>query len=144
VPPVLSSICFIVSHDTDWPGGRLEVGGANVVYRHIELGSDLAEDEVWVEVRLDADWIAACLIEPEDGEPVIAELRVLPYEDDMDRNALRGPGEGSSRSAPPGGVPIESLRSLRSEDIVQRAREAIEELPQGVEYLGGLLAAFGL
>jgi hypothetical protein len=133
-----------VSHETDLPDGRLEVGGANVIYRHVRRGSDQPEDEVWVEIRLDADWVAAYLIEPEEGQPVIAGLRVVPYEDDPERCALLGPGEWSRASVPPGGVPLEKLRSLPTERILEVVRERIEQWPNQVEYLDDVLADFGL
>jgi hypothetical protein len=133
-----------VSHETELPGGRLEVGGANVIYRYVQRGSDRAENEVWVEVRLDADWVAACLIEPESEKPVIAELRVLPYQDDLEEKALRGPGECQRRGVPSGGVPVEKLSGLRTEEILQRARDRIEQCADEVEYYSDVLADFGL
>jgi hypothetical protein len=133
-----------VNRETDLPDSRLEVGGANVIYRHLQRGSDQSEDEVWVEIRLDADWVAACLIEPEDGRPVIAGLQVLPYEDDMERNVLLGPGEWSGRSVPPGSVPLEKLQGLRTEQILHAVRDHIEQWPNEVEYLDDVLADFGL
>jgi len=141
---VLPSPFPFVSHETDVPDGRLEVGGANVIYRHVQRGSDQPEDEVWVEIRLDADWVATYLVEPEDGQAVIAELRVLPYEDDMERKALLGPGQWSSRSVPPGGVPLEKLRSLPTEDILEVARDRLAQWSSEAEYLEDVLADFGL
>jgi hypothetical protein len=133
-----------VSRETDLPEGRLEIGGANLIYRLVSRGSDQPEDEVWVEIRLDADWVAAYRIEPDEGRPVIAELRVLPYEDDMERNALLGPGDWSRRSIPPGGVPLEKLRGLRSEHVLKAVQDRIEQWPNEVEYLNDVLADFGL
>ena len=133
-----------MSRETDLPDGRLEIGAANVIYRHLQLASDQPEDEVWVEIRLDADWVAAYLIEPAEGQPVIAELRVLPYEDDPERSALLGPGEWSRGSVPLGGVPLEKLRRLPAERILEVVRERIEQWPNEVEYLSDVLADFGL
>jgi hypothetical protein len=144
LPPMPSSPFPLVSHETDLPDDRLEVGGANVIYRYVRHGSDQAEDEVWVEIRLDADWVAVYLIEPEDGQPVIAELRVVPYEDDMERNPLLGPGEWSRRSVPYGGVPVERLRTLRTEDVLRVAQDHIAQWSNEVDYLDDVLADFGL
>ena len=127
-----------------WVDAKLEVGGANVIYRHVEHGSGEPENEVWVEIRLDADWVAVYLIEAEDGQPVIAELRVVPYEDDVEQNALLGPGEWSRGSVPPGGVPLEKLRRLPSGRILDVVRERIQQWPNNVEYLDDVLADFGL
>jgi hypothetical protein len=138
---VLPSVFAIVSRETDLPGGGLEVGRLNVIYRYL---ADQPEDELWVEVRLDADWVAACLIEPEDGQPVIAEVRVLPYEDDMEHKVLFGPGEWSGGSVPPGGVPLEKVRSLRTERILRVVQDELEQGPYEVEYLNDVLADFGL
>lgn len=133
-----------MSHETDAPDDRLEVGGANVIYRHVEGGSDQPAGEVWVELRLDADWVATYLIEPEDGRPVIAELRVLPYEEDMERKALVGPGQWSSRSVPLGGVPLEKLRSVATQDILEVAQDRLAQWSSEVEYLRDVFADFGL
>ncbi len=141
---MLSSVFAIVSRETDLPGRRLDVGTPNVIYRCVRRGSDRPEAEVWVEVRLDADWVAALLIEPEDGQPVVAEVRVLPYEDDMELNALLGPGELSGRRVPPGGVPLEKLRTLRTEQILRNVGDEVEQGPYEAEYLNDVLADFGL
>jgi hypothetical protein len=133
-----------VSRETDLPGARLEIGASNVIYRHVLGGSDQPEEEVWVEVRLDDDWVVTCLIEPDEDGPVIAELRVLPYEDDMERNVLLGPNAAFRRPLPAGGVPVEKLRSLRAEEVLGVAQQQIEAWPNEVEYLSDVLADFGL
>ena len=134
----------IVNRETDLPGSRLEIGTPNIAYRHILREPGNLEEEVWIELRLDADWVAAYLIEPVDGDPMIAEIRVLPYEDDAERNALLGPGEWSRRDIPPGGVPIEKLRRLRAADVLRLAREHAEECLHDAEYLNDVLTDFGL
>jgi hypothetical protein len=141
---VLASLFPPVSRETDLPGARLEIGGSNVIYRHVLGGSGQPEEEVWVEVRLDDDWVVTCLIELDDGGPAIAELRVLPYEDDMERIVLLGPNAAFRRPLPSGGVPVEKLRSLRAEDVLGVAREQIAAWPNAVEYLSAVLADFGL
>ena len=134
----------IVNRETDFPGSRLEIGTPNIAYRHVVREPGNADEEVWIEVRLDADWVAAYLIEPVDGDPVIAEVRVLPYEDDPDRSALLGPGEWCRREIPSGGLPIEKLRRLRTADVLRLAREHAEDCPDEAEYLKDVLADFGL
>lgn len=124
------------------PGGRLQVAVPNVTYRHVRCRPDEAEDEIWVEVRLDAEWVAACLIQPDAGQPVIAEVRVVPYEDDPELSALLGPGE-SRGHAPAGGVPLEKLRRLRSDAVLEAVRNQLEEFPPDAEYLGDVFAEFG-
>ena len=141
---MLSSRFTPVSRETDLPGARLEIGGSNVIYRHVLGEFGQTEEEVWVEVRLDGDWVVTCLIEPDDDGPVIADLRVLPYEDDMERNVLLGPNVAFRRPLPPGGVPVEKLRGLRAEDVLGVAQEQIEAWPNEVEYLNAVLADFGL
>ena len=141
-PSIFAAGGRTVNRETDTPGGRLEVGKPNVGYRHLDRPG--IPDEVWIEVRLDADCVAAFLIEPADGRPVIAEVRVLPYEDDPERKALLGPGEWSRSDIPPGGAPLEKLRTLRAERILRFARDAIKQLPAEAEYLGEVLADFGL
>ena len=126
------------------PGGRLEIGTPNISYRHVERQPGVLEDEVWIELRLDADWVAAYLIEPADGRPVIAEVRVLPYEDDAERRALFGPGGWSRREIPTCSAPLEKLRKLRTEQIMRAVQDSIEQLPDEAEYLNEVLADFGL
>jgi hypothetical protein len=144
---VLSSIFAgggrIVNRETDSPDGRLEVGEPCVTYRYVGCRTDKPKDELWIEVRLDADWVAAYLIEPQDGRPVVAEVRVLPYEDRTERTALLGPGEWSRGDVPSGGIPVELVRSLRSEEIVRVMQEQLEEWPLEAEYLEDVLADFG-
>jgi hypothetical protein len=147
LPPVPASIFATgersLNRETDFPRRRLEIGEASVDYRHVqrELGSP--GDELWIELRLDDAWVAAFLIEPADGRPVIAEARVLPYDDDPQRKALLGPGEWSRSDIPSRGVPFEKLRGLRAENILRVARDSIEELPEEAEYLTEVLADFG-
>lgn len=133
-----------LDRETDFPGGRLEIGTPNISYRLVERQPGVLDDEVWIELRLDADWVAAYLIEPADGRPVIAEVRVLPYEDDSERKALFGPGEWSRRGIPSGDVPVEKLRKLRTEQMLRAVQDSIEQLPDEAGYLNEVLADFGL
>jgi hypothetical protein len=144
LPPVPASPFAVVNRETDAPGGQLEVGEANVIYRCLRAGSPLVHEEVWVEVRLDAHWVAAFRVEPEDGQPVVSELRVLPYEDDPERNALLGPGERSGDGAAPGGVPLEKVRNLRADRLLQTLRGELERLPPEAEYFRDVFADFAL
>jgi hypothetical protein len=131
-----------LNRETDFPG-RLEIGRVNVGYRHVRGELDGCRDELWIEVRLDADWAAAFLVEPVDGSPEIAEARVLPYEDDPERTAVLGPAEWRRGQTPPGEIPLEKLKSVRPEDILRVARESLEDLPDDAEYLNEVLAEFG-
>lgn len=78
-------------------------------------------DEVWIEGEVDDDWMAAYRITPQDGVPVIAELRVFPREVE-DVRAPRAPGRwagsalGVHAPAPPGGLTATVLRQLRVGD----------------------------
>ena len=132
-----------LNRETDFPGGRLEIGGTNVGYRHVQLEPGSAGEELWIEVRLDAAWVAAFLIEPVEGRPMIAEVRVVPYQGDPDRNALLGPGGWSRGEIPSDEIPIEKLKSLRSMQMLRVARDLIEELPEEAEYLNEVMADFG-
>jgi len=131
------------NRETDSPDGRLEIGEPSVTYRYVGCRAERPDDELWVEVRLDTDWVAAYLIEPRDGKPVVAEVRVLPYEDRPERTALLSPGEWSRDNVPSGGVPFESVRSLRSEQILRVVQEQVEGWPDEAEYLKDVLADFG-
>lgn len=133
-----------VNRETDLPGGRLQIGTPNISYRHVERQSGIPDEALWIELRLNADWVAAYLIEPQDGQMVIAEVRVVPYEDDAERRALLGPGEWSRRQVPSGGVPFEKLRRLRPDNIMRAAIHSVEQLPPEAEYLNEVLADFGL
>jgi hypothetical protein len=82
--------------------------------------------ETWLEVGLDG-WVAAYRLIPQEGRPVVAEVRVFP-----DENAPRPQGRwsaerlGDRAPVPIGGVPARVLRQLRVrehlalyDDIVQ-------------------------
>jgi hypothetical protein len=86
--------------------------------------------ETWLEVGLDG-WVAAYRLIPQEGRPVVAEVRVFP-----DENAPRPQGRwsaerlGDQAPVPVGGVPARVLRQLRVrehlalyDDIVQRHQD---------------------
>lgn len=67
---------------------------------------DVGPAGVWYSERIDPDWVAAYRLVPEGGSPVVAEVRVFPYE----------PGQSfgcwSGVVAPRGGVPARVLRKV--------------------------------
>jgi hypothetical protein len=87
-------------------------------------------EEVWIEVDLGNAWTAAYRITPQDGVPVIAELRVFPRE--SVKPPARRPGQwtdaalGMSATVPPGGLTTRLLRQLRGSDL----RDGLAHFPQ--------------
>ena len=91
---------------------------------HTRRHPDKPENEIWVEIRLDADWQAAYLLVAQDGRHVIAEVHLIPYENE--RSALLSPGEWSRSSVPAGGVPFDKLRALRTDEVLRAVRDYLD------------------
>ncbi len=86
----LSELDSEVEPSTPSPAGTLDVGPAGV----------------WYSTRVDPDWVAAYRLVPEGGSPVVAEIRVFPFE--------RGHGFGrwSGQAWPQGGLPARVFRRV--------------------------------
>jgi hypothetical protein len=70
----------------------------------VERGED--GNRLWVEMPL-GEWGAAARIEAQDGQPVVAELRITPW-----RTFDPGTGKHSDPATPPGGLTARQLRRL--------------------------------
>jgi hypothetical protein len=77
---------------------------------------------IWLEVRLDAQWVAAYRLVAQNGRPVVAEVRLLPYEED----AEAGEWSGRGSNVPAGGLRTEQLRELRTEQTLESARDVVD------------------
>jgi len=67
--------------------------------------------EAWIEVPIDHRWVGAYRIVVKDGQPLVAEVRVLPSEHE------HAPGQWSGRAdAVEAAVPARALRALRLSD----------------------------
>lgn len=85
------------------------------------------DGQVWFEQRVDPDWIAAYRLVPQDGQPIVAEIRLYPY------SPKRGLPLGEwTGDAPSGGIPAEVLRKVRVRTPLQglsrSERRALTEL----------------
>jgi hypothetical protein len=117
------------SHGCTHSCPECRLGGVAIACRI--CGTELIDKpphETWLEVPLDGSWIAAYRVVPQEGRPVVAEVRVFP-----DENAPRPQGRwsaerlGDQAPVPVGGVPARVLRQLRVrehlslyDEIVQR------------------------
>jgi hypothetical protein len=71
-------------------------------------------DELWVDERL-GDWVAQYRIVPQDGVPVVAEIRVLPW------SPTTAPGGAFWVGyCPPGGLPALVLRQVTAKAPLDR------------------------
>jgi hypothetical protein len=132
-----------LGYKTPLPSSRLKVGSGHLTFsdrRNEQDGSQ--ESLIWLEVRLSADWVAAHRLISHGRRHVIAEVRLLPYED----GATPGEWSGASHAVPVDGVPWEKLRELRTERAVLKAQEIIEFLESraGGAYLERVLSRFEL
>jgi hypothetical protein len=69
------------------------------------------ESEIWVEVPIDRRWVAFYRVVVKQGEPIVAEVRVLPSEPGQDPGRWSG-----SADAVDAAVPARALRALRLSD----------------------------
>lgn len=113
------------------------------------------DSSVWVEIPLSGGWMAAFRLANQRGQPIVAELRLFPEEDDrkvVRRTALlpqlttgaikgiirRPPGEWSGEygmakniKVPVGGVTARLLRTIRVKLFKDVMRTIIERLKKG-------------
>jgi hypothetical protein len=91
--------------------------------------------EAWIEIPLGNEWTAACRLLPQNGVPVIGELRIFPYDPSERRHSAgRWSGEFAGKRAhvPAGGLSSRLLRTLRlslSGALWKRYRHQLLELP---------------
>jgi molybdenum-dependent DNA-binding transcriptional regulator ModE len=69
---------------------------------------DVGPAAIWVQQRIDPDWCVAYRLLAQRGGPVVAEVRVFPYEPSA------GHGRWSGTACPPGGLPARVLRKVRA------------------------------
>lgn len=77
---------------------------------------EMLDDQIWVRVQLDDEWIAAYRVVSQDGYPVIGELRVFPAEPGPRPNAgtwRSGEFLRMNAKAPPGGLSARLVHSIR-------------------------------
>lgn len=70
-------------------------------------------DEIWIEVPIEGEWIAAYRIVVRRRRPLVAEVRLFPSPSDPN---VPGSWSGAREGVPPGGVPGKALRALRLKD----------------------------
>ena len=91
--------------------------------------------QTWLEMAIDRDWITAIRLVPQDGTPVVAEVRVFPNE-----GSKRKLGQWSAEqvnelelSVPLGGLTARKLREMKLGDV----SKVLSEL------FGGLKRSYG-
>ncbi len=93
-------------------------------------------EDVWAEVPLGRNWIAAYRLVEQRGYPVVAELRIFPAEKRVWKNKVgsRSPGEwsaeffGCKAKVPRGGITARMVRAVRIGEHHRVASEFISEL----------------
>jgi hypothetical protein len=97
---------------------RLKIGKPKLTFHQGREGN-----YAWVEYRLDESWVAAYRLVPQDGRPVIAEARIVPYVEKLPPGASPGTFIGE---APRGGVQSAQLAALRTEAVLRAQLDVIE------------------
>jgi hypothetical protein len=69
--------------------------------------------ELWMEVPVGKQWLAACRILPQDGVPVIVELRLYPQNPRNTPGRWAGELAGPRATFPAGGISTKLLRDVR-------------------------------
>ena len=133
-------------------GSRWEIVDGRDALQRGALGSELApvnsdhsksylqaaritlQHRAWVEIPLgNGEWTTAARLLPQNGVPVIAELRIFPHVP----SARQGPGQwgeefaGLRAKVPPGGISTRLLRGLRlslTGSAWKQFREAMQKL----------------
>ena len=84
--------------------------------------------ERWEEFPLGDRWIAACRIRAQDGQPVVAELRVFPSEPSRPVCGGRWSAEvrGDQAEVPPGGLTARLLREVRIGEHVRHFTKSLQ------------------
>lgn len=94
------------------PTSRLKVGKPHITYmREKPFLDDREELTVWVQIRLDRDWVAAYKLGSEDGRHVIAEVRLMPFDPD---------------NVAAGGITSKALDQLRTDEVFRAVRDFLE------------------
>jgi hypothetical protein len=130
--------------EDDLPGSRLQVGKPRITLRHARHDPDELVNEIWVEDRLDDEWVAVYRLAAEDGRAVVAAPRILPYDDQP--SPLLSIGESQAK-LPAGGFPARHYRSQSNRRVlqaVQRYFEDVAKQPGGQQYLERVLPRFNL
>lgn len=125
---------------------RLEVGKPHLTYMHTRE-SGRPENVIWLEERLDDEWVAAYLFTAQNGGHVLAEARLFPYEQD----GKPGEWSRSAESVPSGGIPSTQVRDLHTDRARKYARaihewweDSSDDPDLAAEHLGRVLARFHL
>ena len=133
------------------PGGqplakRLGVPSAQVLTR----GPDqVVVDHVWLDVPIDADWLATSRLVVQEGQLVVGELRVIPRERE---NPVPGRWSaevvGVRAQVPPGGLSARTVRRVHLSDHLAHGQEVLAWVMEQHGGAGGgggrLLRQFGI
>jgi hypothetical protein len=96
-----------------------------------QLGQDWGRvmvREAWVEAPLGTEWVGALRLVPQNGAPVIAELRVFPAEADRPApGRWSGEWRGVLAKIPPGGLTRRLLRKVPTAAHVQLMAELLRQ-----------------
>jgi hypothetical protein len=112
----------------------------------LQLGKDGSTqvNSLWFEVPLGTVWRAAYLLTVERGQPIVAEVRIMPLETAPKRPAGMWSGEvlGSLATSPPGGITARLLRTVKVGEHQQCCGEILERIRR--EFPAALLGVGGL
>jgi hypothetical protein len=128
--PLLSSDLMRDAHRTLKEKGPAAYKRRFLPAAHLET---ITAREMWVETPLGEDWVVAYRVVAQGGEPVIGEVRVIPYEPDQPINRPAGRWWGSLRGTtavvPAGGLTARLLRqAARSGPVAEVLRKLIADL----------------
>lgn len=98
----------------------------------VDPDSSKLVEELWVERSLGDGWLAAFRLIPQDGQPVVAELRIFPEEENPKRKRGQWSAHmlGLDAIAPRGGLTARVIRRVRLEDVQSAFSEVIANLVQ--------------
>jgi len=142
-----------------YPGG---MSGSNLFFRSRVVGPGNVARDCWLEVPIDDGWIAAYRLVPQDGRPVLAELRIFHRDDDVEvfmsgrdqRLTDVEAGEwlaetkGFEAPVPPGGLTARMVKKVRPGDFIADATEVMRMMELNwnealVHADGGILRRYG-
>ncbi len=96
--------------------------------------------QTWLEIPIDSTWVTAIRLIPQDGEPVVAEVRVFPNEGSKKKKKKKKLGQWSAErvnelklKVPLGGLTARKLREVKLGD----ASKVVTELIDGWKRLYG-------
>jgi hypothetical protein len=108
--------------------GPLGIAESRLVFRGADQSRRVLKGDVWVEVPLNAEWRAAARLVAQDGQMVLAEVRVFPLEPGP-RSLLGGHWSaellGARASVPAGGLTARTLRSVRLGEYQKQFRQIL-------------------